>query len=75
MTLDPDFVAILTCPACDDRPPLRLSEDTLICDVCSRSYMIRDGIPVLLPDEAILPADDAAAASPQTSDPLDPSSR
>ncbi len=56
MTLDPELVAILACPACDDRPPLRLSgADMLICDECRRTYLVRDGIPVLLPDEAVLP--------------------
>lgn len=56
MTLDPELVAILACPACDDRPPLRMSgDDMLICDECGRTYLVRDGIPVLLPDEAILP--------------------
>ncbi len=67
MTLDPDFVAILTCPACDERPPLQLSADTLICDVCGRAYIIRDGIPVLLPDEAILSVPDNALPATQDS--------
>lgn len=73
MTLDPDFVAILTCPACDDRPPLRLSEDTLVCDVCGRAYVIYDGIPVLLPDEAILPSHSGTVPSSQDDNSVDPS--
>ena len=56
MTLDPEFVALLACPACDDRPPLRLDADTLVCDACGRSYAIRDGIPVLLVEHATLTA-------------------
>lgn len=54
MVLDPEFVKILACPACDDRPPLRLDGQTLVCDKCRRTYMIRDGIPILLTEEAIL---------------------
>ncbi len=53
--LDPKLVEILACPACDSRPPLRLAEETLVCDRCRRVYPIRDGIPILLPEEAIIP--------------------
>ncbi len=59
MVLDPKFVETLACPACDDRPPLRLAAETLVCDKCRRVYMIRDGIPILLPEEAVLPDDTA----------------
>lgn len=55
MVLDPKLVNILACPACDERPPLRLVGETLVCDQCRRVYMIRDGIPILLPEEAIQP--------------------
>lgn len=54
-TLDPKLVEILACPACDDRPPLRLEGETLVCDACRRVYPIRDGIPQLLIDEATIP--------------------
>ena len=60
MPLDPKLVQILACPACDNRPPLRLAhpnlaEETLICDQCHRVYPVRDGIPILLPEEATIP--------------------
>ncbi len=55
MTLDPKFLAVLACPACDPRPPLRQEGETLVCDRCGRVYPIRDGIPILLPEEAALP--------------------
>ena len=61
MALDPKLVDILACPACDDRPPLRLAADTLVCDSCQRVYMIRDGIPILLPEEAIIPGESSVA--------------
>ncbi len=53
-TLDPKLLAILACPADDNRPPLRLEGETLVCDQCGRVYPIRDGIPILLPEEATL---------------------
>jgi len=56
MLLDPKFLAVLACPADDSRPPLRQVDDTLVCDLCGRVYSIRDGIPILLVEEAILPA-------------------
>lgn len=68
MTLDPKFLAILCCPACfctqEDsdglsykaRPALRAAGDTVVCDQCGRAYVIHDGIPVLLPEEAIMPS-------------------
>lgn len=53
--LSPQLLAILACPS-DDHGPLRPGVGpqvgTLICTVCLSSYPIRDGIPVLLLDEA-----------------------
>jgi uncharacterized protein YbaR (Trm112 family) len=66
MVIDPKLVEILACPACDSRPPLRLAGETLVCDVCRRVYMIRDGIPILLPEEAILPDDGDPAVGRQS---------
>jgi len=50
--LDPKLLDILACPACDDRPPVELKGDKLHCAKCKRSYPVRDGIPVMLIDEA-----------------------
>lgn len=55
--LDPAFVDLLACPACDERPPLRLEPrdggQRLICDRCGRAYPVSpEGIPLLLPEEA-----------------------
>lgn len=51
-----ELVKILACPACESRPPLRWSAETsrLNCDKCGRRYPVRDGIPVLLVEEAEL---------------------
>ena len=56
MTVDSslsELLPLLACPS-DDHAPLRLDEEAgeLACTACDRSYPIRDGIPVLLLDEA-----------------------
>jgi len=48
--IDQELLDILACPVC--KTPIRLVEDRLICDTCGRRYPIRDGIPVMLIDEA-----------------------
>jgi uncharacterized protein YbaR (Trm112 family) len=47
-----ELLEVLACPACAERPPLRWYEGMLVCDRCHRAYPVREGIPVLLPDEA-----------------------
>jgi len=44
------LLAILSCPAC--KTPVRLEDDRLVCHGCGRRYPIREGIPVMLLDEA-----------------------
>lgn len=65
--IDPKLVEILACPACDDRPPVRLDGDRLICEKCRRAYPIRDGIPDMLVESATLLDEVAPAESPATS--------
>jgi len=48
--IDQELLEILACPVC--KTPIRLENDRLICDTCGRRYPIRDGIPVMLIDEA-----------------------
>ena len=50
MDLDPELLAILACPAC--HAELVILADELACAGCGLHYPIRDGIPVLLADEA-----------------------
>lgn len=52
MTLSPDLLAILACP--EDKGPLYYleSESILYNPRLTRSYEVRDGIPVMLIDEA-----------------------
>lgn len=51
--IDPELLAILACPA-EHHAPLELDVDAgeLLCTQCDRAFPIRDGIPVLLLDEA-----------------------
>jgi len=50
--IDPELLSLLACPRCDDRPPLRLQGDFLVCDRCGSAYPIVDDIPHLLPEDA-----------------------
>lgn len=51
--IDSILLERLACPNCDDRPPLRLVGETLVCDVCGSVYPIVNGIPHLLPESAV----------------------
>ena len=51
----PDLLEILRCPACRgtlDPQPDAARLETLTCTACGRVYPVRDGVPVLLVDEA-----------------------
>ncbi|MFC1513135.1 Trm112 family protein [Thermodesulfobacteriota bacterium] len=50
--LNKDLLDILACPKCKGPVTLTDQEDGLICDACRLRYEIRDGIPVMLIDEA-----------------------
>lgn len=55
--MDPQLLEILACPD-THHAPLRYdpAAETLTCSECRRVFPIRDGIPVLLLDEATGPA-------------------
>jgi uncharacterized protein YbaR (Trm112 family) len=61
-----ELLSILACPACDDRPPVKLAADQtyLACERCGRRYPIRDDIPVMLVEEAVLPEKPAPIPAP-----------
>lgn len=52
--VDPDLLSILRCPL--TLSPLRQEGDFLVAEVGGLSYPVRDGIPVMLVEEAKLPA-------------------
>jgi uncharacterized protein YbaR (Trm112 family) len=51
--LDPELLSILACPD-THHSPLTVDEAAgeLLCTTCDRAFPVRDGIPVLLLDEA-----------------------
>jgi uncharacterized protein YbaR (Trm112 family) len=62
--VDPELLAILVCPACRNPLVERVvgegiewpAAEGLFCAACRRFYPVRDGIPVLLVEEArVLP--------------------
>jgi uncharacterized protein YbaR (Trm112 family) len=68
VTFDTQLLEILACPS-PDHAPLRVGSpsdpeaDALTCTECGRVFPVRDGIPVLLLDEATEPGnlDDTSA--------------
>ena len=57
--VDPELLAILACPL--DKQTVSRQGNYLVCQECQRHYPIRDGIPVMLIDEALTPEQAAAA--------------
>lgn len=53
MPVDRELLEILACPV--EKAPLREESDRLVCTACGRRYPVRDGIPVMLVDEAESP--------------------
>ena len=52
--IDPQLLELLACPAC--KTPVTLEGERLVCAQCGRRYPIRDGIPVMLVEEAEQPS-------------------
>ncbi len=56
--MDPKLLDILACPLCKSRLEWRNDAQELVCKADRLAFPVRDGIPVLLEDEAReLPAD------------------
>jgi len=52
MTIGKELLDILACPKCKGFIVLNEARDGLICQRCKLEYEIRDGIPIMLIDEA-----------------------
>ncbi len=52
MTISQELLDILACPKCKGDLHLNDQKDGLICDTCRLLYEIKDGIPVMLIEEA-----------------------
>jgi uncharacterized protein YbaR (Trm112 family) len=53
MTLSKDLLDILACPQCKGEVVPDENHERLTCDACQLAYPVRDGIPVMLIDEAL----------------------
>lgn len=51
--IDKELLDILACPLC--KADVELKDEKIICTKCHRRYPIRDGIPIMLIEEAELP--------------------
>ena len=56
--IDEKLLEILACPACKGDIEYDEENEKLICQKCGRRYPVRDGIPVMLIDEAELPEEE-----------------
>lgn len=52
-TVPAELLEILVCPV--DKAKVNLDGNRLVCEKCGRAYPIRDGIPIMLEEEAELP--------------------
>lgn len=50
--MDARLLDILVCPVCKATLDYRKADAELVCKPCKQAYPIRDGIPVMLTDEA-----------------------
>jgi uncharacterized protein len=48
--IDKELLDILACPAC--KADIFLKDNKIICSKCGKKYPIKDGIPIMLIDEA-----------------------
>lgn len=48
--IDKELLSILACPAC--KGDVNLADGRIVCAKCGRKYPVKDGIPVMLVDEA-----------------------
>lgn len=52
MALSPELISILVCPQCKGKLDLDPAETGFTCAACKLRYPVKDGIPVMLVDEA-----------------------
>lgn len=51
----PALLAIMQCPVCAGELAESAEPPSLVCADCGRRYPVRDGIPIMLEEEAIQP--------------------
>jgi uncharacterized protein YbaR (Trm112 family) len=60
MAISQDLLKILACPACKAKVELKPDGSGLKCTECKRVYPVRDDIPVMLIDEAVVENEEPA---------------
>ena len=60
MAISDDLLEILACPACKAKVEMKADGSGLKCVECKRVYPIRDDIPVMLIDEAVIENEESA---------------
>ena len=58
--IDQRLLEILACPDC--KADVKLEDEKIVCTGCGKRYPIRDGIPIMLIEEAEVP--EASEAKP-----------
>jgi uncharacterized protein len=54
MPVSPELLEILVCPICKADLEVKPNDAGLKCVECKRVYPVRDGIPVMLVDQAVI---------------------
>lgn len=52
MALSKELLDVLACPQCKGALEYKQAENRLVCGICRLSYEIKEGIPVMLVDQA-----------------------
>ena len=50
-----NLIELLVCPACRGDIEYKERRNLIICTACGRHYPVRDGIPIMLVEEATIP--------------------
>jgi uncharacterized protein len=66
VALDERLLEILICPACHGPVEHKERRHIVLCLECGARYPVRDGIPVMLVDEATRPRSRGSGTSPTT---------
>jgi uncharacterized protein YbaR (Trm112 family) len=53
VTLSPELLELLVCPRCKGALEYQAEAARLVCASCRLAYPVRDGIPIMLVDEAV----------------------